>query len=71
MISFVSLICSGEKGVGSELMNAIFNYLEKSDHLDSVILESVSEAFGFYEKKGFELYCPPDSLCPMVYKKKT
>lgn len=67
---YIPLICSGEKGVGSELMNTIFNYLDTSNDLDAVILESVSEAFGFYKKKGFELYCPEDTLCPMIYKKK-
>ena len=67
---FISLICSGEKGIGSKMMDAIFNYLEKSDHIDNLVLESVSEAFGFYQKKGFDLYCPPDSVCPMIYKKR-
>ncbi len=67
---YISLICSGEKGVGTRMMDAVFEYALTNKNIEYITLDSVSEAYEFYLKKGFKLYCPEGSICPM-YKKNT
>jgi hypothetical protein len=65
----ISLICSGVKGVGTKIIDAILEYSKTLNDVKYVHLESIGDAYGFYLKKGFNLYCPEDGLCPMVYVK--
>lgn len=66
----IPLICSSVKGVGTRMLDAIFEYVDSHTNIKSVTLESIPEAIGFYEKKGFDVYCPEGELCPMIYQKK-
>ena len=66
----VHLICSGVKGVGTKIMDAILEYSKQNSSIKNVVLESIGPAYNFYVKKGFELYCPEDAICPMIYVKK-
>jgi hypothetical protein len=66
----IPLICSGVKGTGTKMLDAIFDYVNSNSNIKSVTLESIPEAFQFYAKKGFDIYCPEGELCPMIYKKK-
>ncbi len=66
----ISLICSGVKGTGTKMLDAIFEYVDSKSHIKYVTLESIPEAFEFYAKKGFDIYCPEGEVCPMIYKKK-
>lgn len=51
----IETLCTaiGVKGVGTEIMNFIITYARHRLNLDSIILDSVEGARGFYEKKGF------------------
>ncbi len=66
----IPLICSNVKGTGTKMLDAIFEYVNNNPNITSVTLESIPEAFQFYIKKGFDIYCPKGELCPMIYKKK-
>ena len=66
----VHLICSGVKGVGTKIMDAILEYSKQNSSIKNVVLESIGPAYNFYVKKGFQLYCPEDAICPMIYVKK-
>ena len=66
----IPLICSNVKGTGTKMLDAIFEYVNLHSNIKSVTLESIPEAFDFYAKKGFDIYCPEGELCPMIYKKK-
>jgi hypothetical protein len=66
----IPLICSNVKGSGTKMLDTIFDYVNSHSNINSITLESIPESFGFYEKKGFDIYCPEGELCPMIYKKK-
>ena len=66
----IPLICSNVKGTGTKMLDAIFEYVNSHSKIKSVTLESIPEAFDFYAKKGFDIYCPEGELCPMIYRKK-
>jgi len=68
----IGTICTaiGVKGVGTEIMNFIITYARNRLNLDSIILDSVEEARGFYEKIGFTVDPTrprlTESLVPMI-----
>jgi len=65
----IPLICSGVKGVGTKIIDAILEYSKTVSDIKYIHLESIGESYGFYIKKGFQLFCPKDGLCPMIYVK--
>ena len=68
----IETICTaiGVKGVGREIMDYIITYARNRLNLDSIILDSVEEARGFYEKIGFTVDPTrprlTESLVPMI-----
>jgi hypothetical protein len=68
----IETICTaiGVKGVGREIMDYIISYARNRLNLDSIILDSVEEARGFYEKIGFTVDPTrprlTESLVPMI-----
>jgi len=68
---YIDMICSSRtnKGGGSRMLNILFAYMRSHKSVQTITLESVPEAIGFYKKKGFRLLeCKKDlELCPMVF----
>ena len=68
---YIDMICSSRanKGGGSRMLNILFAYMKSHKSVQTIKLESVAEAIGFYKKKGFRrLECKKEiELCPMVF----
>ena len=60
-VMFIDIIYGSTKynGVGSQLMKYLFKYC-KDHNIRKIRLDSITEAIGFYMKKGFE--CDPCSM---------
>ena len=66
---YIDMICSSKanRGGGSRMLSIIFEYMRAHKSVQTITLESLPEAIGFYKKKGFRrLDCLPNNLCPMV-----
>lgn len=68
---YIDMICSSKtnKGGGSRMINIVFGYMRGHKNIQTIKLESVPNAIGFYKKKGFRLLeCKKElELCPMVF----
>jgi ribosomal protein S18 acetylase RimI-like enzyme len=68
----VDVLCSAAKnrGGGSRLIKILVDYMNSHGGMDTIILESLSSARGFYEKMGFKR-CVEGDLCPMELRRGT
>jgi hypothetical protein len=67
---YIDMICSSRanRGGGSRILTIVFEYMRGRKDIQTITLESLPEAIGFYKKKGFILLeCDKATgLCPMV-----
>jgi hypothetical protein len=64
----IPLICStpSNKGGGGRIMDVITTYFKGHPEFTRITLDAISDAHGFYLKKGFRS-CITGQLCPMEY----